>query len=303
MFKIVFNTILYILLTGCIIFYFVKDKYLNSKIEKIRKPILEKVYSKFNITKKSSKKRLIEVFDWIQTIVVALILVFIIQTFYLANYTVPTSSMYPTIKPGERFFADKVSYKFQEPQRGDIIVFKEPFTDKDRYTKRLIGLPGESVNINDGNVYIDGKKLNDSNNIFYYNNSTFIGENKWKIPQKGDSIKLEDGIFRYNDERISLKLLKNMLEKEKSIICDIIIVDAIFKLNDDISSGPIYDRNIMLKLIMGDEVKLNSDYYFALGDNSQNSFDSRYWGFVSDKRLLGKMLFRFWPLSEFGWVR
>ncbi len=303
MFKIIFNSILYIFLTGCIIFYFAKDKYLNSKIEKIRNPLLKKVFSKFNITKKSNRKRIVGAFDWIQTIVVALILVFIIQTFYLANYTVPTGSMYPTIKPGERFFADKVSYKFKEPERGDIIVFKEPFTDKDRYTKRLIGLPGEQVSIGDGNIYIDGKKLSMSNKFSYYNDNTLIADNVWKIPQFGDSIKLVEGIFRYNDKRIILSSLQDKLEEDKSIINDIIIVDAKFILNDDSLTGPIYDRDILLKLINGNEVKLNSDYYFALGDNSQNSFDSRYWGFISENRLLGKMLFRFWPLSEFGWVR
>jgi len=225
LFKIILNSILYIFLTGCIIFYFVKDKYLNSKIEKLRKPLLEKVFSKFNIKKKSSGKRLEGAFDWIQTIVVALILVFIIQTFYLANYTVPTGSMYPTIKPGERFFADKVSYKFKEPERGDIIVFKEPFTDKDRYTKRLIGLPGEQVSIGDGNIYIDGKKLSMSNKFSYYNDNTLIADNVWKIPQFGDSIKLVEGIFRYNDKRIILSSLQDKLEEDKSIINDIIIVN------------------------------------------------------------------------------
>ena len=74
-------------------------------------------------------------------------------------------------------------------------------------------------------------------------------------------------------------------------------------LNGNISTGPIYDRDILLKLINGEELVLDNDYYYVLGDNSGNSLDSRYWGFVSEKRIMGKMMFRFWPIKEIGTVK
>lgn len=294
--------ILYLFLTGFLVFYlFFDNNFINLKLEKFREFLISKISVKYNIKDKSRLKIISGILDWTQTIIIALVLVFIIQYFYLGNYTVPTSSMYPTIKPGERFFADKVSYKFREPERGEILVFKEPLFDKERYTKRLIALPGEYVQIKDESVYINGVKMDIDRS--YFNRNTLQGDNVWKVPEKGDRIKLVDGIFRIDGRLYPLELIRERLKENPDLLKNIYIAGAEFVLNDSIDTGPIYDRGILSELINGNEVVLDKDYYYVLGDNSGNSRDSRYWGFVSEKRIMGRMMFRFWPIKNIGVVR
>lgn len=294
--------ILYLFLTGFLVFYlFFDNNFINLKLEKFREFLISKISVKYNIKDKSRLKIISGILDWTQTIIIALVLVFIIQYFYLGNYTVPTSSMYPTIKPGERFFADKVSYKFREPERGEILVFKEPLFDKERYTKRLIALPGEYVQIKDESVYINGVKMDIDRS--YFNRNTLQGDNVWKVPEKGDRIKLVDGIFRIDGRLYPLELIRERLKENPDLLKNIYIAGAEFVLNDSIDTGPIYDRGILSELINGNEVVLDEDYYYVLGDNSGNSRDSRYWGFVSEKRIMGRMMFRFWPIKNIGVVR
>ena len=294
--------ILYLFLTGFLVFYlFFDNNFINLKLEKFREFLISKISVKYNIKDKSRLKIISGILDWTQTIIIALVLVFIIQYFYLGNYTVPTSSMYPTIKPGERFFADKVSYKFREPERGEILVFKEPLFDKERYTKRLIALPGEYVQIKDESVYINGVKMDIDRS--YFNRNTLQGDNVWKVPEKGDRIKLVDGIFRIDGRLYPLELIRERLKENPDLLKNIYIAGAEFVLNDSIDTGPIYDRDILSELINGNEVVLDKDYYYVLGDNSGNSRDSRYWGFVSEKRIMGRMMFRFWPIKNIGVVR
>ena len=294
--------ILYLFLTGFLVFYlFFDNNFINLKLENFREFLISKISVKYNIKDKSRLKIISGILDWTQTIIIALVLVFIIQYFYLGNYTVPTSSMYPTIKPGERFFADKVSYKFREPERGEILVFKEPLFDKERYTKRLIALPGEYVQIKDESVYINGVKMDIDRS--YFNRNTLQGDNVWKVPEKGDRIKLVDGIFRIDGRLYPLELIRERLKENPDLLKNIYIAGAEFVLNDSIDTGPIYDRGILSELINGNEVVLDEDYYYVLGDNSGNSRDSRYWGFVSEKRIMGRMMFRFWPIKNIGVVR
>jgi len=302
MIRVVLYGIFYILLTiGIVLFLFVNENYVDKRLAKLREPLLEKIFNKYNIKKEKSRSVLTGIFDWVQTILVAFIIFLVLVIFYIGNYTVPTGSMYPTIIPGERFFAEKVSYKFRTPERGEIIVFKEPMTNKERYTKRLIGLPGEYVQISDNSIYINNQQYD--NGITYYNMNTLIGDNTWKIPQKGDYIKIVDGMFLVKGRLVSLDYLRKEIENNSDLLKNIDIRAAEFLLNDNIPTGPIYDHEILEELIKGNNVELEEDYYFALGDNSINSKDSRYWGFVSEKRLIGRMLFRIWPLNRIGVVK
>lgn len=97
-----------------------------------------------------------EIISWICVIVIAIVLGTFINTFILLNGTVPSGSMERTIMKGDRFFASKLSYLFDEPKRGDVVVFKDPDNETQLLVKRIIGLPNETVEIVDGKVYING---------------------------------------------------------------------------------------------------------------------------------------------------
>ena len=94
-------------------------------------------------------------------IVAAVLVAIFVNTFIISNTRVPTGSMENTIMCGNRLFGNRLAYKTSKPKRGDVIIFKYPDdeTGKTNYIKRVIGLPGETVNIVDGKVYIDGKEL------------------------------------------------------------------------------------------------------------------------------------------------
>ena len=91
-------------------------------------------------------------------IVLAFALAFLMNKFVYANAEVPTGSMIPIVQPGDRLIVNRLAYLFEEPQRGDIVMFIYPDNEKDNYLKRIIGLPGEKVEIRDGLVYINDSK-------------------------------------------------------------------------------------------------------------------------------------------------
>ena len=96
-----------------------------------------------------------EIISWIETIVMAIVFAFIITTFIIVNAKVPSASMETTVMTGDRLIANRLSYKFSKPERYDIVVFKFPDDESKLYIKRIIGMPGETVNIRNGEVYIN----------------------------------------------------------------------------------------------------------------------------------------------------
>ena len=107
----------------------------------------------------------------VETLPITILIVLIIKTYILQLSVVPTSSMYPTFKGGsdsfephelkfnDRLLVNKFIYRFTDPKRGDIVVFKSPNKDGKEYVKRCIGLPNETVEVKDGLVYINQKLL------------------------------------------------------------------------------------------------------------------------------------------------
>lgn len=182
----------------------------------------------------------LQVKEWVPSILFAAILVFgIIRPFIVQAFKIPSGSMRPTLMEGDKLFVNKFIYRFHAPERGDIIVFKypgnayepnEPKSEKKKdFIKRLTAFGGEVVEIRDGNILIDGKKLDDPTlfgRFFYFNHDPF---------------------------------------------------------------GAPYQK-----------VKVPTGSYFVLGDNSASSRDSRFWGFVPKKNVLGKAFFRWWPLNKIG---
>ena len=97
-----------------------------------------------------------EVLSWIRMFVIVIAVVFVLTQFVIINVRVPSGSMENTIMTKDRLIGFRFSYWFDEPQRGDIILFSYPVDEKQTYIKRVIGLPGETVEIRDGKIYIDG---------------------------------------------------------------------------------------------------------------------------------------------------
>lgn len=99
-----------------------------------------------------------EIISWIQIIVAAVAIALVLNNFVIANSRVPTGSMEKTIMAKSRVIGSRLSYIRSDPKRGDVVIFHFPDdpTGKMYYVKRVIGLPGETVNIVDGKVYIDG---------------------------------------------------------------------------------------------------------------------------------------------------
>jgi signal peptidase I len=190
-----------------------------------------------NIRKKSVIR------DWIESIVVAFILAMIIRTFIVQAFKIPTGSMRPTLMEGDLILVNKFIYgakvpfiDFRLPQvgkltRGDVIVFVYPEDTKKDFIKRLVGLPGETVEIKNGTIFINDKPLLDPvfSQRYYYNRGDFA------------------------------------IESQK--------------------------------------ITVPADSYYALGDNSASSKDSRYWGFVPKKNILGKAILIYWPLNRIRMIK
>jgi len=174
-----------------------------------------------------NKKVKREIREWAESIIIAFILAMIIRTFVVQAFKIPSGSMRPTFIEGDRILVNKFVYRFKDPERGDILVFKYPEDMKKDFVKRLIAVGGETIEIRDGNVYINDQLVEDPHiirEIFYYNRGRYgKSDRKIAIPQNS---------------------------------------------------------------------------YFVLGDNSSSSRDSRYWGFVPKKNLLGKAFFIYWPINR-----
>ncbi len=133
-------------------------------------------------------------------------------------FRVPTTSMEPAIKKGERVIVDREAYINSLPQRGDLVVYEMKFEGKKQlWIKRIVGLPKEQLKIKDGNIYINNKLTSE----------------------------LPKGIYYYNDGDFGKK---------------------------------------------GQIVTMPNNCYYMLGDNSLNSFDSRFTGFVNNKDIYGKVI-------------
>lgn len=105
------------------------------------------------------KKKRSVVWEWVETIVIALILALVLRTFVVQPYEVHLSSMVPTLVEGDFILVSKLAYKLGTAQRGDVVVFVPPNGSDRDYVKRVIGLPGETIDIQDGQVKINGTLL------------------------------------------------------------------------------------------------------------------------------------------------
>lgn len=167
------------------------------------------------------------VFEVVKIVIIALLIVIPIRYFIFQPFFVRGQSMEPTFESGDYLIVDEISYRFRSPQRGDIIVFKYPNDISQRYIKRIIALPGETVEIKDNKVIIS---------------------NSEGTQTLDESAYLSSSVETYGDTRITL----------------------------------------------------NSDEYFAMGDNRASSSDSRRWGPVPKEDVIGRVFVRAWPIVAFA---
>jgi signal peptidase I len=104
--------------------------------------------------------------EWVVILLGAVVVAFLVKTFLLQAFYIPSASMDPTLKVKDRVLVNKLSYDFHDVHRGDIIVFKSPPGESNSeikdLIKRVVALPGETVEAHDGHVFVDGKRIDDS---------------------------------------------------------------------------------------------------------------------------------------------
>lgn len=126
-----------------------------------------------------NKKILREVFINAGIIAAALAVGILLNKYMIANAQVPTSSMETTVMAGDRILVNRLSYVFGEPERGDIVTFIYPDDGETLYLKRILGLPGETIEGKDGRIYIDGEPLEQD----YTDEVSYDGFGPFQIPE------------------------------------------------------------------------------------------------------------------------
>lgn len=137
--------------------------------------------------------------EWVESLVIAFVLAMLLREFFIQAFKIPSGSMIPTLEVGDRLMVNKLRYGpkvrfthyrlpgFSTPKRGDIIVFVYPEDPKRDFIKRLIAFGGETVEIKDGDIYIDGKRVEEPriNKFYYFNNLGRYGKAREavKVPE------------------------------------------------------------------------------------------------------------------------
>ena len=98
-----------------------------------------------------------EAFSWVMVVVCAFVLAFFVTNFVIIKAEVPTGSMISTIMIGDRLIGNRLAYLFSDPERGDIVMFPYPDNEEEIYIKRVIGVPGDTVQVKEGVLYLNGE--------------------------------------------------------------------------------------------------------------------------------------------------
>ena len=167
--------------------------------------------------RRAKNPKLYAILDWVLVIVIALAAALIINFCIIVNSTVPSGSMENTIMTNTRMIGFRLSYLFHEPERGDIIIFHYPDDPKQIFVKRVIGLPGETVEVKAGITYIDGEALEED----YINPDYWKGTMEGKAYDSGPFTVPEGSYFVMGDNRANShdsRFWKNHYVSKKAII-------------------------------------------------------------------------------------
>jgi len=207
--------------------------------------------------------------EWLESMVVIVLLAVVIRSFIIAPFKIPSSSMVPTFEVGDYLFVSKFNYGFRVPftdlqflpspaKRGDVVVFDYPNDRSKDYIKRIVGVPGDVIVYKDNALSVNGVKM-PLKHVGVH--SYFMGNNAVDV----------SGLF--TEDLLGVK--HSVLRKD-------------FTIRDG-------------------EWTVPEGKYFALGDNRNNSRDSRFWGFIPQEYLVGKAVLIWWSwnsgTSDVRWDR
>ena len=219
--------------------------------------------------------------DWTAGLFPVILVVFLLRSFLFEPFKIPSGAMMPTLLTGDLILVNKFTYGLRlpvintkitdgrAPARGDVMVFRYPPKPSLDYIKRVVGLPGDEVAYLNKKLTINGQPVN------------------------------KDAIPDYFDEE-TMRYLKQYTEK---------LGDRTHKLlNDDSRRAGISEVEVMgfpnqencRYSVEGVVCKVPAGHYFMMGDNRDNSLDSRYWGFVPDKNIVGRAFFVWMNFGNLG---
>lgn len=155
-----------------------------------------------------------------KTLVIALIAASLIIMFVFETVSVDGTSMYSTLHNNDRLIVEKVSYRFNKPQKGDIIVFKYPSDTSKKFIKRVIAVSGDRVKISNDIVYINGKKINEPYAYFIDGSDEVIQD--YRIHNYAEATVPKDSVFVLGDNRYNS--LDSRFEDEVGFVNDKLIV-------------------------------------------------------------------------------
>jgi signal peptidase I len=202
--------------------------------------------------------------EWVILVGVAVAIALLVKAFVVQAFYIPSGSMEDTLHVSDRVLVNKLSYRFGDPSRGDIVVFEAPPGEataeiKD-LIKRVIGLPGDVVEGHDGHVFVNGQQLEEPYVKAPGQSRTF---GPFYVPKHGDHIApVDDQTIEVNGTRVTARLQTT-------------------PPRDD--SGAVED-----------------DEYYVLGDNRLDSKDSTSFGPIRGDTIIGRAFLRVWPLGDFG---
>ena len=220
--------------------------------------------------------------DWTAGLFPVIVVVFLLRSFLFEPFKIPSGSMYPTLWVGDLILVNKFHYGVRLPvintkltdgatvQRGDVMVFRYPPKPSLDYIKRVVGIPGDEVAYLNKKLTINGKPLVKESQPDFF-------------------------------EQDSMRYIKQFQEKTGDKIHNILNDDerpAFVTGADDFA----FKQNCTYT-VEGVTCKVPQGMYFMMGDNRDNSLDSRYWGFVPDKNIVGKAFFvwmNFGHISRIG---
>ncbi|HLS43044.1 MAG TPA: signal peptidase I [Paenalcaligenes sp.] len=196
-----------------------------------------------------------------------ILFVFVLRSFIFEPFRIPSGSMLPTLQSGDFILVNKYEYgvrlpvlnkkiiEVNDPERGDVLVFRYPVDPSIDYIKRVVGLPGDTVSYRNNTLYINGSEVSQTRNGEYFEPDRALYTGQY-LEQLGNT---EHSILV--DKRGSNHFMP--------------IVRFPYSDQCDYSSG-------------GVSCTVPENHYFVMGDNRDNSLDSRYWGFVPDQHIVGR---------------